>query len=131
MENVDDIERMFRLMDEIMGSSSWGGYYIPRGRNIIYNNRSKDIRDSKEVEFFEDEDFIYLTMELRGVEEENLVVEPKEESIRIEVIAGEKPLKREYDLPSKILPKKSIIKFNNYVLDVRLTKKKEKKNGKK
>lgn len=131
MDDVDDIERIFRLMDEIMNTSNWGGYYFPRGQNIIYNNINKNVVDSKEIDFFEDDDFIYLTMELRGVSEENLVVEPKEESIKIEVIAGDKPLKRGYDLPSKILPKKSIVKFNNCVLDVRLTKKKEKKNGKK
>ena len=126
--NLNEIDRIFRLMNEMMKSSFTGGYY-PRNETFINTNKTSDIRDDTEIEFQEDMDWIYLTMELRGVEKDDLNVTLKKDAILIEVIAGGRELKKDYALPCKINPKKSKVCFNNYVLSLELKKIKE-KNGK-
>ena len=122
----NEIDALFKLMDELMRTSFTGGYY-PRNSNFIYNNRITDIRDDTEIDYEEDKDWIYLTIELRGVEKEDLNVELKEKAILIEAITEDKNIKKDYPLPCKINPKKSKICFNNYVLSLELKKVKERK----
>ena len=124
--NPNEIERIFRLMDEMMKNSFTGGY-LSRDGNFIYSNKTNDIREDTEIEFQEDMDWIYLTMELRGVEKDDLNVVLKKDAILIEVIAGGREIKKDYALPCEINTKKSKICFNNYVLSLELRKVKEKK----
>ncbi|MBE3093596.1 MAG: hypothetical protein IMZ52_01090 [Actinobacteria bacterium] len=123
----NEIDKIFKLMDELMKGNFTGGYY-PRNGNFINTNKTSDIQDDTEIEFQEDMDWIYLTMELRGVEKDDLNVVLKKDSILIEVIAGGREIKKDYPLPCKINTKKSKICFNNYVLSLELRKVKEKKD---
>ena len=124
--NPDEIDRIFKLMNKMFDSNFSGGY-IPSNMNTVYNNKTNRIQDDNEIDYQEDKDWIYLAMELHGVAEEDINVDLKPESITIEIIAGEKSFKKEYQLMCKISPKKSKICFNNYVLSFELKKVKEKK----
>lgn len=138
--NPNEIDRIFRLMDKIFKDESYGGYLTDNGNSYGYytNNMDKtqlpqkkeDIHENL-IDITEDEDYIYVTVELRGVDKDDLIVTPKEDSIFIQVLICGKQLQREWKLKSKVNPKTAKIKFNNCILDVRLKKVKEKKNGKK
>jgi HSP20 family molecular chaperone IbpA len=131
--NVDEINRIFKLMEETMNRSFTGGFYTggcyPKNSNIIYSNKINSLKDDKEIEYSEDDDWIYLTMELRGVDKDDLTVDLKADSIKIEVLVSGKEVKKDYPLPCKIDTKKSTICFNNYVLSLELRKIKEKKTN--
>jgi HSP20 family molecular chaperone IbpA len=118
MRDIDEIDKLFKMMEDMMDHSFYGGYSQNRGSN------------KKDIEIFEDDKHLYITIELRGVDEKNLVVTPSENSIVLEIMYDNSWIKREYTLPSKINPKKSKIKFNNCILDMELLKVKEKKNEK-
>ena len=123
---IDDIDDLFRWMDKVFNDSLYGGYsYTRLPENRIYEPK-EEIADAL-IDVSEDEKFIYITIELRGVTEEDLTVTPKEDSIFISVIIDSKRLSRDYKLPCKINPKTAKVKFNNCILDITLRKIKEKK----
>lgn len=126
----EDIDKIFKMMDEMMNNSFTGGVYTggcyPKNADVIY----KDIKHDSEIDYSEDDDWIYITVELSGVERDDLTVDIKSNSIHIEVATESKTFKKDYTLSCKVNSKKSKICFNNYVLDIELKKVKEKKNGK-
>ena len=139
----DEIERLFRLMDKIFKDGFTGGFMTNDGNDYSYSNygychnnnilpnyiekpKEKDIHDNL-VDISEDGKQIYITIELRGVEKDDLIVTPKEDSISIQVMIDRKTLKGEWKLPSKVNPKSAKIDFKNCVLDVILKKKKGRK----
>jgi HSP20 family molecular chaperone IbpA len=113
MRDIDDIDNLFKRMEEMMSKSFYGGYARAGSR--------------KDIDISEDDKHLYVTIELRGVKQDNLVVTPKEDSISLEIMNDNSWINRTYSLPSKINPKKSKISFNNCILDMELLKIKEKK----
>jgi HSP20 family molecular chaperone IbpA len=116
MRDIDDIDNLFKHMEEIMNKSFYGGYARAGNR--------------RDIDISEDDKHLYVTIELRGVEKDNLVVTPSEDAITLEIMNGNSWINKTYSLPSKINPKKSKISFNNCILDIELLKVKEVKNGK-
>ena len=132
-EDEWDIDDIFRWMDEIFNNTLWGGYMRANTSNRscgmpsnFISKPREDIHDNL-IDASEDEKCIYITIELRGVDEDDLKVVPKEDSIYISVLVDGKALTRDYPLPCKVNPKTAKIKFNNCVLDVELRKRKSRK----
>jgi HSP20 family molecular chaperone IbpA len=128
----EDVNDIFKLMDKLFNENLYGAYSyrrsnIPENRIYQKEEKPKEDIDDKLIDVSEDDKFIYITIELRGVAEEDLTVTPKEQSIFISVVIDGKTLSRDYPLPCKVNPKTAKIKFNNCILDVVLRKVKEKK----
>jgi HSP20 family molecular chaperone IbpA len=113
MRDFDEFDDMFKKIQEMMDREFTGGY---KNSNI----RSKDY----DVDIQEDDDHIYITMEIK-VREEDLTVTPKEDMIVLEFMDSGSWNKKTIKLSSKIDPKKAKITFNNCILDIQLCKVKE------
>lgn len=120
--NSDEIDNIFRLMDRIMRQDFYGGYAINPSNHFNRYDNELDNPDEYNIDMNEDDEHIYFTVELRGVSDEDMNVTPKEKSIQLEIMAEGKWYKRNFRLLAEIVPEKSEISFNNYVLDVVLQK---------
>ncbi len=116
MRDIDEIERMFRMIKEMTEGGFSGGYNTERPYNN-YNDKA-DIQENV--------DKIYITLELR-VQEEDIQVTPLEDKIVIEVMINGSWTRNNIRLPSLVDPKSAKITFNNCILDMELNKKKESK----
>ena len=113
MNEIDDIDEWFRLIDDFMNMGFSGAYM----------RRAEPVDEC----FQEDDDCIYFTIELRGVDEDELDVTTTEDTITLELFYEGRLRRKTYSLPHRINPKKSRITFNNGILDVTLYKVKVRK----
>jgi HSP20 family molecular chaperone IbpA len=124
--DISDIDEVFKLMDKIINSHFTGGYETSKNsKEDIYDDEDEEI-----VDIYEDSKHIYITVELRGVQEEDIDVEILPEDLIIKILYNGRVLDNKIKLPCKV-KKKGKINYNNYILDVILTKDKRKgsKNG--
>jgi len=123
---INDIDELFKLMDKIMSQQNYSGAYKRQDKNPEFN---EDEEDEEPIDITEDEKHIYITIELRGIGEDdfNVLVEPY--NLILEVFVDGQWFSDKFNLPHKV-KRKAKIEFNNCILDVILTKDKE-KNGKK
>lgn len=121
---VDEIDDIFNMVDKIMKEHFYGGY----SRELKDNYEETGEDDTSDI--YEDAKHIYITMELRGIQEEDIMVTIEPYKLILQVLYNGKMIEQELKLPCKVKTKGKI-NFNNYVLDVILTKDKRKKNGKK
>jgi len=122
MKDIDEIDRMFRMLRDMMDGGFSGGYY---SRDI--NERPHSSYNDK-ADIQEDENSIYITLELR-VQEEDIQVTALEDKLVVEVMLEGAWKRNNLKLPSLVNPKSMVTSFNNYVLDIKLDKQKENKNG--
>ena len=111
MIDFDDMDDIFRRIQDMMNSDFSGGYSRYKGGN--YRDYGIDIQ--------EDDKYIYMTVELR-VRDEDLTVTPNENAIILEVMMDGSWNKRIIRLPSPVDPKSAKISFINCILDVKLKK---------
>ncbi len=109
MTNIDDVDRIFRIFDEMMRKNFSGGYATSRD----YSNDFLDI--------FEDDDYIYITLEL-NVQEEDIEVEAQHTKVVLEIMSEGKWSKKGINLPSIVNPKTAKISYNRGILDIELEK---------
>jgi HSP20 family protein len=74
---------------------------------------------------------IYITVELPGVDKENINVELNKDTLTLDVKHPERGFKKEVDLPADVTKKPVEAKYNNGVLSITLKKRKQKKKGNK
>ena len=117
MIDFDDFDDIFARIQDMMNNQYSGGYH---------KSRKSNTRDDP-IDIQEDDKHIYITLELK-VRDEDLTVTPKEDSVIIEVMIDGTWNKRTITLSAPINPKTAKISFNNCVLDIQLTKTKEKKD---
>ena len=110
MFDTDDFEDIFRIIEDMMNSNFSGGYYKRSYKN------SKE--DDELIDISEDEDNIYITVELRGIADEDISVEPEEYKIILELMVDGKWSRKSIPLTSKIKPENSKINYNNCILDM-------------
>jgi HSP20 family molecular chaperone IbpA len=122
---INDIDELFKLMDRMM-SQQFNGAYKRQDKNPEFDEDD----DEEPIDITEDKKHIYITIELRGLQEEdfNVLVEPY--SFILEVFIDGQWFSDKFKLPHKV-KRKAKIEFNNCVLDVVLTKDKEKNERKK
>lgn len=122
--NSDEVDDIFKLMDRIMRDRFYGGYMTPSR----YDNRvTNGLEEPEEygIDIQEDDEHIYFTVELRGIEDEDMNVIPKENSIKLEIMAKGKWHRKNFRLPAEIVPEESKVSFNNCILDMILKKAKK------
>jgi HSP20 family molecular chaperone IbpA len=118
MKDIDEIDRMFRMLRDMMDGEFSGGYY-----NRDINERPHSSYNDK-ADIQEDENSIYITLELR-VQEEDIQVTALEDKLVVEVMLEGAWKRNNLKLPSLVNPKSMVTSFNNYVLDIKLDKKKD------
>jgi len=118
MRDIDDIERIMRMIERILSSNFTGG--ITKSDDLELSDIRDDILD-----VFEDEKYLYITLELRGIENSNLNVTPTKNSLILEFSLDDTWYRRSLRLPKTIKPKTAKIHFNNYILDVVVEKNEE------
>jgi len=110
MRDFDEIDRIFRIVDEMFSRGFSGGY-----------TKSNYTDTTGHVDINEDDDHIYLTLEIK-VANEDLEVKPSEYDISLEIMSEGSWRKKTFRLPCKVKPETAIITFNNYILDITLDK---------
>jgi HSP20 family molecular chaperone IbpA len=126
INNTDDLDDLFKLMDKLMNQQFTGGYKRAPQQFDNYEEEEED----DQFDITEDAKYIYITVELRGLQREdfNVLVEPY--SFILEVFIDGNWYSDKFKLPCKV-KRKVKIEFNNCILDVILTKEKEKNERKK
>ena len=100
--------------------SNYSGGYTYRAKD--YGSEEKGvIYAGREVEVLDFDDYITITMYLRGVRDEDLEVEPEENSITILFMQDGGWKRRPINLPS-IKPETMRKTFKNFILDIRVEK---------
>ena len=120
---TEDIDDIFKIMEKMMNGQFTGGAYIKQP--LVDEDENEE---ENPIDITEDDKYIYITLELRGIQREdfNVLVEPF--SVILEIFIDGKWHSDKFNLPCKV-KRKAKIEFNNCILDVILTKDKE-KNGK-
>ena len=150
----DDFERMFRNMERMWesafrdfnfdqiepGKSFVHGFNIrigPDGKPRIeeFGNRPKRIDEGKTIfpeerepltDVIEGDDDVFITVEVPGVEKEDININIKDSSIHIEVDSPNRKYHKSIDLPCSVVPDKAKASYKNGILDI-IIKRKEKK----
>jgi len=112
-----DIEDIFNIIDKALEKDFSGGYL----KGI--NNEEEDIFD-----IYEDKKHIYITLELRGITDDDYNIKLVKDLLLIEILYNGRWQTETIRLPCKV-KKRFKVGFNNYVLDIVLTKDKRKING--
>ena len=110
MNNIDDVDRLFKILEEMMSRDFSGGY-----KTTSYSNSNRD------VDIQEDGKYIYITMELK-VQKEDLDIEIKEDMIVLQVMINGTWITKYINLSNKVNPKTAKTIFNNGILDIELEK---------
>ncbi|MEF8848924.1 MAG: archaeal heat shock protein Hsp20 [Candidatus Thermoplasmatota archaeon] len=151
----DEFERMFKEMERMMekmfrnrgdikpGKSFVHGFNFhlgPDGKPHIeeFGNRSKrssdgetSISDEREplTDVMEDKKNISVTVEIPGVEKEDIDLNVTKDKLVIDVNASQRKYHKKVDLPSSVKPKTTEATYKNGVLDVSIEKEKKSSNN--
>ena len=106
-DTMDIIEKM---ISNFFGNASLGIH-----RDEYSTSQSDD------VDIFEDEKKIYITVELK-LDDEDINVTPQKDGILLEVMYGGRWRKWKINIPTECRPESAKISFNNCVLDIELEK---------
>jgi HSP20 family protein len=154
----DDFDRIFRNMermwesafkdlnfDEIEpGKSFVHGFNIrigPDGKPKIeeFGNRPKKIDEGKTIvpeerepltDIIEGDDDISITVEIPGVNKEEIDLNINDLSLEINVNSPNRKYHKSIDLPCSVIPKKSKATYKNGILDINIKRKDKKKDNK-
>lgn len=115
MNDIDEEDDpFFKILNRIFGGLDYGGYKYSERNG--YSNGFVDI--------FEDEDYLYITAEIK-VRDEDLEVKPEEDRLIVEIMSSGKWTRRNIGLPYIVIPESAKITFNRGVLDVKLKRRKD------
>ena len=110
-----DIDRIFRMMDDLMNKGYSGGY-------TNYEDISYQEEENPLVDISEDNNNVYITIELMGIDKDDVKVIVEPENLVLEVLLNNKIHKKSFRLPYPVKTKGNKINFNNGILDVILKK---------
>jgi HSP20 family molecular chaperone IbpA len=115
-----DDNDIFGLIDRLINSEFYGGY--SRG------DSSYRYRKEYDSAFIEDDKYIYFTLELRGISEDNMSVAVHETELKLELMKEGRW--KYYTIPitvdgvrKEVIPETAEISFNNCILDIIMEKK--------
>jgi len=114
MSDIDDIDRIFRILDSILNSSFSGGIKLPQTH---YQN----------VDMMEDDDSIYITIDL-GNADGNLDIIPLRSGILIEGNINGEERRQILDVGIDLDKDSLESSLNNGILDIRIRKLKKDRN---
>jgi len=144
----DDIRRMTEEMMKMFSNVEPGKPFI-RGFNVRFGPDGKPriedfgnkpikspkgtstISDEREplTDIIEGESDIAITIEVPGVEKNNIDLNVKEDMLEIKVDAPNRKYRKVVNLPNKVKPKSTRATYKNGILDIVLDKKENKKGG--
>lgn len=119
----------------------WSYYQGPDGiphyqeysnTNNIPSNETPELTTQKNepfIDVIDAEKEIYVTVEIPGINKENIDVILNKETLNIEIRHPERGFSKVVDLPSEVVKRPVEAKYNNGVLSITLKKKKSKKKG--
>jgi len=154
----NEFERMFRKMERIWESAFKGfnfdqlepgksfvhGFNIrigPDGKPKIeeFGNRPKKINESETIvseerepltDIIEGDEDIFITIEIPGVEKEDINLNITEYSLDINVDSPNRKYQKSVDLPCTVIPNKSKATYKNGILDITIKRKERKECSK-
>jgi len=154
----DDFERIFENMEKMWerafrdinfdqiepGKSFVHGFNIrigPDGKPQIeeFGNRPKKVDKDKTIlpeerepltDIIEGDDNIYITVEVPGVQKEDIDININDSYIDINVNSPNRKYHKSINLPCSVIPKKSKATYNNGILDIIVKRKERKKDNK-
>lgn len=154
----DDFERIFENMEKMWerafrdfnfdqiepGKSFVHGFNIrigPDGKPQIeeFGNRPKKVDKDKTIlpeerepltDIIEGDDDIYITVEVPGVQKEDIDININDSSIDINVNSPNRKYHKSINLPCSVIQKKSKATYNNGILDIIVKRKERKKDNK-
>jgi len=120
----------------------WSYYMGPDGKPHFQEFSNTDTMPSQNtpeisgdtepfIDVIEGEKEIYVTVELPGVDKENIDVELTKDIFSLDVKQPERNFTKDVKLPAEVLKKPVEAKYNNGVLSITLKKSKQKKKGNK
>ena len=152
----DDFDQMFRNMERMWeyalkdlnfdrlepGKTFFHGFNIrigPDEKPIIeeFGNHSKKIDEGKTIvseerepltDIIEGYDEIFITVEIPGVEKEDINLNINDASLDIDIDSPERKYRKSIDLPCTVFPNKAKATYKNGILDI-VVKRREKKKG--
>jgi HSP20 family protein len=95
----------------------------PKGTSTISDEREPL------TDIIEGDNDIAITIEIPGVEKENVDLQVTEDTLEIKVDIPERKYHKVVDLPSKVKPKSTKATYKNGILDIVLDKKERKRGG--
>jgi len=149
----EEFERMRQYMEEIMrrvwsepmreGQPFVYGFSMrmgPDGKPIVqeFGNTRRVMSGTKDevpeleplTDVNEDGQYVYVTVELPGVEKEEISLNATEEELSISVDGERRRYYKEIEMPATVEPESARASYRNGVLEVRLKKKYQKKGKK-
>lgn len=89
------------------------------------------ISDEREplTDIIEGDNDVAITIEIPGVEKDNIDLNVTEDTLEIKVDAPQRKYRKVLNLPNKVKPKSTKATYKNGILDIVLDKKDKKKGG--
>ncbi len=144
----DDIQKMTEEMMKMLSNAEPGKPFVrgfnvqfgPDGKPKIEDFGNRPIKSSKGLPTISDErepitdiiegdGDIAITIEIPGVEKENIDLNVTEDTLEIKVDAPQRKYRKVLNLPNKVKPKSTKATYKNGILDIVLDKKDKKKGG--
>ena len=145
---MEDIRRMTEEMMRMFSNAQPGkpivhGYKIKFGRDgkpVIEDFGNKHIKTPKGeatiseereplTDIIEGDNDVAVTVEIPGVEKEDIDLNVQNESINIKVDSPKRKYQKKLDLPCDVIPKTTKATYKNGVLDIVIKRKEKKKPG--
>ena len=144
----DDIQRITEEMMKMFSNAEPGKPFVlgfkvqfgPDGKPRIEDFGNISIKSSKGTSMISDErepltdiiegdNDVAITIEIPGVEKDNIDLNVTEDTLEIKVDAPERKYHKVLNLPNKVKPKSTKATYKNGILDIVLDKKDKKKGG--
>jgi len=113
---MDDFDAFFRMLERAMGEGFSGGYRRD-------SNRQRS--DNSDIDILEDENHIYITIELRELQESDINVTIEDDLLVLQLLMEGSWYRKSLRLPKQVNPKSMKVLFNNGIMDIELEKVKE------
>lgn len=110
----DDFDDLFDTLDRIMRNEFSGG--------VMRRTYQPSDKDEPTIDVTEDNEHIYITIDLKNVEEENLKITPEQDYISLQMMYDGTWSHRKFRLPAPVDPISAEINYKNYILDIVLRK---------
>lgn len=122
MKDIDRIRKLFDIMDDMFEE----GFHSSISIEEIQKIEGKPVRKNINVDgldIFQDKDNIYVTVDLRGVRDDEIGVSADDDELFISMFIDGNKYKRNFYLPASVESEDIDYTFDNFVLDITLRKK--------
>lgn len=126
MIDPDRLRDIFDSMERMFNEDYTDGYY--KKSSPRFNEYNPEVYSDPYTTIYQDENNIYITIEMRSVNEDDIHITPHESGVKIEMMENGRWRNIDLDLPFKLNPDSSSVTFINGILDITLGKNNEEIN---